>query len=176
MPTGEGNGDDSNHRLYALEQRLQELESKLGGMNGTHDSSGEVKDLERRVEELSTRLENVIAQSTSKPSGGTANPMSQTNIDVSEHGVARRVEAGRAAVTRRKGGGPTRINFQQRFDRVPHVQITPERFGGTGNFENFWLYLFNDGPPCVDRDGFEVGSYVGVGHTVVFRWLAVEIV
>lgn len=89
-----------------------------------------------------------------------------------------RVEAGRAAVTRRKGGGLTRIAFKQRFDRVPHVQITPERFGGpgTGKFENFWLYLYNDGHPCADQEGFNVGNYISVGQTVVFRWLAVEIV
>ncbi|KAE8321390.1 hypothetical protein BDV39DRAFT_210789 [Aspergillus sergii] len=110
-------------------------------------------------------------------SGDTVYPMDHTRVGVSEYGRVGRVEAGRAAVTRRKGGGLTRIAFKQRFDRVPHVQITPERFGGpgTGKVENFWLYLYNDGHPCADEEGFNAGNYIGVGQTVVFRRLAVEI-
>ncbi|KAB8209264.1 hypothetical protein BDV34DRAFT_221661 [Aspergillus parasiticus] len=88
----------------------------------TSASSGQVRDLERRVEELTARLETVMAQ-TGRPSGNTVYPMDHTRVGVSEYGRVGRVEAGRAAVTRQKGGGLTRIAFKQRFDRVPHVQL-----------------------------------------------------
>lgn len=86
------------------------------------------------------------------------------------------MEAGRAQITRRSEGGPSRIRFQQRFDRIPHVQITPELPLKSHGFVNFWLYLLTNGRPSVDCEGFDVGTMIGVGKTVTFRWLAVEIV
>ncbi|OGM44759.1 hypothetical protein ABOM_007340 [Aspergillus bombycis] len=190
-----------NDRLNILEQRLQTWDWKLGSMVDRRDSSGQVRELGHRLETLNARLdgletmisgansmqsranqlnervlelETAMAKATGRSLGETMSSLDYNRLDVSEYGTVGRIEAGRAVVVR-KGGGPTRILFKQRFDRVPHVQITPERLS-TKNFKNFWLYLYNPGWPCVDQEGFEVGSFIAEGHQIIFRWLAVEIV
>lgn len=97
-------------------------------------------------------------------------------VGVSEHGVAGHVEAGLAQVARQWDGAATRYTFQRKFDRIPHVQITPD-FGRdpTGAFQQFWLYFLSNGQLTVDREGFSVGVFGDVNQTVSFRWLALEV-
>ncbi|KAL4901225.1 hypothetical protein BDW74DRAFT_160517 [Aspergillus multicolor] len=92
------------------------------------------------------------------------------------HGAIGQAEGGIAHITRYSDGRPTRFSFERRFNRVPHVQITPDLGADprTG-FRNFWIYFLSNGGPVVDREGFSLGVFTDVGHSVSFRWTAIEI-
>jgi hypothetical protein len=42
-------------------------------------------------------------------------------------------------------------------------------------FRNFWIYFLSNGGPAVDTEGFSLGVLTDVGHSVTFRWTAIEI-
>ncbi|KAL4869926.1 hypothetical protein BDV12DRAFT_70793 [Aspergillus spectabilis] len=99
------------------------------------------------------------------------------HVTETEHGPIGQTEAGRGQITRYQDGRPTRFTFQHRFNRVPHVQITPD-LGETPHsaFRQFWIYFLSNGGPVVDHEGFSLGVFTDTGHTVPFRWTAIEVI
>ncbi|KAL4995217.1 hypothetical protein BDV10DRAFT_188244 [Aspergillus recurvatus] len=92
------------------------------------------------------------------------------------HGAICRAEGGIGHITRYADGRPTRFSFERRFDRVPHVQITPDLGADPSvGFRNFWIYFLSNSGPAVDTEGFSLGVFTDVGHSVTFRWTAIEI-
>ncbi|KAI1112126.1 hypothetical protein F5Y14DRAFT_453420 [Nemania sp. NC0429] len=119
----------SSEELQRLKDRVEELEKKMAGLEPP---------------KLDPRLQ-----------GGMMTDADQARVGVSEHGVAGHVEAGIGRVTRQWDGAATRFNFQRKFERVPHVQITPDlRRDPQGMFQQFWLYFLSNGALIVDREGF----------------------
>ncbi|KAL3485131.1 hypothetical protein BJX62DRAFT_217635 [Aspergillus germanicus] len=57
---------------------------------------------------------------------------------------------------------------------MPQVQVTPD-FGADPytTFKQFWLYFLGKEDPAVDSQGFSLGVFCDVGHTVFFRWTAI---
>ncbi|KAI7771245.1 hypothetical protein LZL87_012748 [Fusarium oxysporum] len=75
-----------------------------------------------------------------------------------KHGSIGEVEAGKGVITRYADGRPTRFTFKTKFDRVPHVQITPIFIDPKSAFKNFWIYhLAPSGDQAVDESGFYLG-------------------
>ncbi|KAL4986501.1 hypothetical protein BDW68DRAFT_178719 [Aspergillus falconensis] len=92
------------------------------------------------------------------------------------HNAIGQAEGGIGYITRYADGRPTRFSFQRRFNRVPHVQITPDLGADPSvGFRNFWIYFLSNGGPAVDTEGFSLGVVTDVGHSVTFRWTAIEI-
>ncbi|KAE8143069.1 hypothetical protein BDV38DRAFT_277875 [Aspergillus pseudotamarii] len=86
------------------------------------------------------------------------------------------IEAGTAKITRYQDGRPTRFTFKKPFQKVPHVQLTPD-FGENPSqgFKQTWLYFLSRGKPAVDKEGFSVGCFADVGYEITFRYTAIEI-
>lgn len=140
-------------------------------------SPSELQRLQDRVIELEKKMDSLQLPKVDPESDGKMiTDLDQGRVGVSEHGVAGHVEAGLAQVARQWDGAATRYTFQRKFDRIPHVQITPD-FGRdpTGAFQQFWLYFLSNGQLTVDREGFSVGVFGDVNQTVSFRWLALEV-
>ncbi|KAL2816605.1 hypothetical protein BDW59DRAFT_153191 [Aspergillus cavernicola] len=97
------------------------------------------------------------------------------HVSQADHGSIGQAEGGIGHITRFQDGRPTRFTFQRRFDRVPHVQITPEYDPSVG-FTRFWIYFLSNGGPAVDNEGFSLGVFNDVGHTIAFRWTAIDII
>jgi hypothetical protein len=99
-----------------------------------------------------------------------------TAVSQITHGTIHQAEGGLGKITRYADGRPTRFTFQQPFTGVPQVQVTPDLgVDPYTAFKQFWLYFLSKEAPAVDSEGFSLGVFCDVGHTVCFRWTAIYI-
>ncbi|RKL11704.1 hypothetical protein BFJ71_g185 [Fusarium oxysporum] len=93
-----------------------------------------------------------------------------------KHGSIGEVEAGKGSITRYADGRPTRFTFKTKFDRAPHLQVTPIFIDPKAAFKNFWIYhLAPSGDQAVDESGFYLGCCGETGLTIHFEYLATAV-
>ncbi|KAL3440574.1 hypothetical protein BJX65DRAFT_290234 [Aspergillus insuetus] len=98
-----------------------------------------------------------------------------TAVSQTMHGTVHQA-GGQGKITRYADGWPTRFTFQQPFADVPQVQVTPDLGADPSTpWKQFWLYFLSKEAPAVNSEGFSLGVFGDVGHTVSFRWTAIYI-